>query len=140
MNNPRNILLIGAALLVIGSVLPWATVTSFLGKVDVTATDKDGAITLVIGVLIGLGAFLSKAKPGKRASWGSAIFGAIAGIVALADMSDIDGLAAGPFVDVQIGTGLYLVAIGALICLIGGLIKWPEEAAVLNPSFEERSG
>jgi len=130
MNNPKIILLAGAALMVLGSLLPWATMTSVFGNVEVTATEGDGAITLVIGILIGLGALLMKSKPGKRGGIASSIFGVIAGIVAIIDMSNIQKISGNPFADVQVGIGLYLVAIGALVTVVGGFVRWPDEPVV----------
>ena len=47
----RWIGLAGAVGLAVGSLLPWASVTSLFGQIDVAGTDGDGKYTLVLGLV-----------------------------------------------------------------------------------------
>lgn len=129
MNNPRNILFVGAALLVIGSLLPWASVTIFTGTISVNGIDGDGKLTIAVGVVVGLGAFLARENPGKRVSVASSVFGVIAGIIGLIDIVNLsEGIAqlsGNPFGRADVGIGLYVVIIGALVCIVAGWMRWP---------------
>jgi hypothetical protein len=46
--------LIGGALVLVGSFLPWATVASGFGSASLSGTEGDGKITLVVGLLAAL--------------------------------------------------------------------------------------
>jgi hypothetical protein len=50
------ITLASAGLIGLGSLLPWATLSSPFGTASIPGTRGDGQITLVLGILIGLGA------------------------------------------------------------------------------------
>ena len=43
----------------LGSILPWASITFFLGTIDVNGTHGDGKLTLVAAVISAIGAALS---------------------------------------------------------------------------------
>jgi len=87
-------LLVGAAAVVIGSFLPWATVSIFLGSVNVAGTDGDGVLTVVIGAVLVFVAFRAM-NPGIGR--GAAIFTVIAALIlfaiALYDFIDIQRVA-----------------------------------------------
>lgn len=135
MNNPRIIILIGAAAVIIGSFMPWATLTSFLGDINKNGTEGDGAITLVMGILIGLAAVFSKPRSGKRGSWVAVVLGVLVGLIAIIDIADIERLANDvPFAEINVGIGLYVVLIGAVIAVVGGLIQWPVTDTYTAPS------
>ena len=45
-------MLVGGGLVLIGSFLPWATVTTVFGTISVAGTNGDGKITLGVGLAI----------------------------------------------------------------------------------------
>ena len=115
----------GAALIAVGSLLPWASVSSAFGTVSFAGTQGDGRITLVLAALIGLGAAVLWRRPGP--SW---ILRVVVGLlaayviyIAWNDMSNVSEHAAeeSDLVLGSVGAGLYLVLIGGLAAL-GGLL------------------
>ena len=51
-------------LVAVGSFLPWATVMSGFGQIDLAGTSGDGILTIVVGAVIALAAFLNVEGPG----------------------------------------------------------------------------
>jgi hypothetical protein len=115
----------GAGLIAVGSLLPWASVSSPFGTVSFAGTEGDGRITLVLAVLIGLGAAFLWRRPGPAWIW-RVVVGLLAVYViyiAWNDMSNLSDYAAeeSDLVLGSVGAGLYLVLIGGLAAL-GGLL------------------
>lgn len=112
----------GFALAALGSLLPWATLTTGFGSVSVNGTDGDGIMTLLMGLAGSALMFL--AYSGKSRTVFSAISIVLAliiafvGIVDAVDVSSAvsDGDDFG--IRASVGIGLYLVIIGGLV---GGL-------------------
>jgi hypothetical protein len=124
----------GAALIAVGSLLPWASVSSAFGTVSFAGTEGDGRITLVLAALIGLGAALLWRRPGP--AW---ILRVIVGLlaayvvyIAWNDMSNLSEETAeeSDLVLTSVGAGLYLVLIGGLAAL-GGLLIPPRDELTL---------
>ncbi|MCZ7542306.1 MAG: hypothetical protein M5R40_01630 [Anaerolineae bacterium] len=126
----RVVLLLGAVALVVGSMLPWVTASTAFMSVSRSGVPGDGVITLIIGLIVGLGALIARAKPGKRLGLAYSIFGLIAGAIALLDMTNVGDVVASANEDTliyaSVGIGLYVVAIGAVLVFVGGLMRWPE--------------
>jgi hypothetical protein len=70
-----HILLGAGALLVVGALLPWATVIApFVGTISAAGTDGDGVITLVLGLLVGACGIVGlRSQRGKAAKIAGAI-------------------------------------------------------------------
>ncbi len=66
---PRSVALTGiaGAAIAIGSLLPWATVTTPFGTIDVAGTHGDGQITVILGIVLLAVAFLQ--WTGGRIAW-----------------------------------------------------------------------
>lgn len=110
----RPWLLAGGALLVVGSFLPWAQagIFSFAG------TRGDGAITLVLGIIVGILGFVTPTK-----------LGAVAAIVLSALGLLIVSNVVNNFLDTpeNIGAGIFVAGLGGLVGVMGG-VKALEEA------------
>ena len=129
---PKFIALAGGIAIIAGSLMPWATVNAGLFSVSKTGTDGDGIITLIIGVLIVLAALIASEAPGARGSTIAGILCLIAGVVAVIDIADVSRLAgefSNPIASISIGTGLYVVGVGAVIGLVGSFMRNPETDA-----------
>lgn len=118
--------LVGGALVMVGSVLPWATVASGFGQIDLAGTSGDGVITLGAGALVALIVFLSLVGVFRdRAFAGLLLIIAGVGISGEA-IQVIQGLAGkltnADSVRSSIGAGLYLVLIGGAVTAIGGTL------------------
>jgi len=131
MNKGQQITLIGALALLIAAFLPWISVTALYGNSPgieegiAVGWEGDGIMTGGIGLILLIGALLSKGRPGKKFSIAGAIFGLLACAVVISDFLAIAeiGPDAGLFASTDVG--LYLTLVGALIVVIGGLQMTP---------------
>jgi len=116
----------GAALVVLGSFLPWAKLTApFIGTITKNGTEGDGVITLVLGLVVaGLAALLLRTPPMVAVKGG--LIGMAAIIAAIVVYDAID--AAQKFAEIEaksdmittsLGVGLYVVGLGAVGVLVG---------------------
>lgn len=115
--------LIGGGLVLLGSFMPWASIASGFGSVGVAGTEGDGKFTLVLGIGVVVLGVVSRMS-GKRLAVPQVIACALAGIVAVIDISNVSSKLAGvesAFVHASVGPGLYLVLIGAVVGAIGGV-------------------
>ena len=115
MEQRRNILgILGAALIVIGTFLPWFTAfgvtTSGIGGAGSTA----GVFVLVLGVLLALLSLASR----RWAAFTGVALGALTALWAVKQISDVAS-----FGD-QAGTGigLYAILIGGVLGAVGSLL------------------
>lgn len=121
------LLVLGSAVVVIGSLLPWAEVTvPLVGTVSKAGTEGDGVLTL-IGALI----FGGLALPGLIGKWSRGVLIAalvvalLVAAVAVVDMVDVAerfAEADDQVVDASIGIGLWLVLLEAGVAVVGGVI------------------
>lgn len=125
----KVVVLGGAALLLLGSVLSWAKVEAhFAGQTFSETTnglEGDGKITLVLALVAGLVfLFVPRAKVA-----GSLVLaaGIIAGLVAIVDIADVNNKADDireitSNADATVGIGLWIVAVAAIVLFVGGLL------------------
>lgn len=134
---PAKLVLGGAALLLIGSFLPWAKVSVALFDATVSQTiggmDDDGPITLVAAVALGvLGWFLLTKGWHKGRLIGSVCVAALVTLVAVIDLVDVNRVAgseAGLGIDVSIGIGLWVVTVAAIAALAGSILALRDKPA-----------
>ena len=88
--------LIGGGLVILGSFLPWATVTSAFGSVSKSGTDGDGQITLIAGCLA-----------------------ALVAVMDIIDVSRTAGEVESAYLDASVGIGLWVVLAGAVVAVVG---------------------
>jgi hypothetical protein len=123
--SPRVILIVGAVVVIIGSLLPWAQFNSDFEDLWISGVDgqRHGIITLILDVAIIVAAVLLNAQR-RWAGWIAAALGAIAGVLAIINFSD-PAAAAGSSWDSDLidpAIGVIVVIVGAIICIIGGLL------------------
>lgn len=121
--------------MVLGSFLPWASITAPLfGTVTTSGSEGDGLITALAGGAIALLAFVAHNR--KSASLltgllllGLALVGAYVGLTDLAniqdavDLSDLSNALDGTSsINASVGSGLYLVAGGAVGAAIASVV------------------
>jgi hypothetical protein len=137
MNRGQQLTMLGAIGLIIGALLPWASISSIFGKISKAGYEGDGVITGAIGLLLLIGSLLNKGKSGKRYSIASAVFAIGAGIIGISDLMNINSavadISSDSLVLASTGPGVYITIIGAVLALVGGLQKMPDEA---EPSAE----
>lgn len=118
--NPGNILLVvGIAGTVIGAFLPWAT----LGVFSLSGLDKNGAITLALGVVAGVLGITGAIRGGRSLIIVTVITMMLIGAVGLHDSIDVlragnELLRMGP----SIGRGLLLTVAASFSGIIGSVL------------------
>lgn len=115
--------LAGAAVIALGSFLPWASV-QLVGPIY--GTDGDGVITLGVAVLVAVLGLLAGLGKGRAWMFAAAIFlGLIAAGIGAYDLSNISSFVSGESM-ASLGAGLPIIIAGALIVLGGsffGLVR-----------------
>jgi len=126
---PAAAVTIGGAAMVVGSLLPWITVTAFVTVSRSGLEAGDGLITIILGVavvLIGLAALASGRAQFRLLAIALGALGL--GITAI-DYASVQDRIRTLDADIRdlasVGIGLYLVGVGALIALAGGLKMRP---------------
>lgn len=115
---------VGLGLIVLGCLLPWATFTSVFGSFSISGTEtSDGKLILVLAGAGLLGIVLAATDRPRMISLsiGCAV---IATLVAIYDMTDIAQIAGEDIAIVQVGIGLWLVVIGGVVAVAGGVQHW----------------
>ena len=131
MNRAQQVTLIGAFGLVIGALLPWVSMSSPLLSVSMEfkGYEGDGILSGGIGVIVLLIALLYKGKPGKMYSWPLSLIAILAGIIVINVFGNMQEAISEVTTDINasLGPGIYLSLLGALLAVVGGFIKLPEE-------------
>ena len=107
----------GAAAIIIGSLLPWVSVTTIFGSISFNGTEGDGVLTMIAGAIIGAGAGIALSRGTASRATGVLIIlvGLVSGLIAFnvssnlanaAELSDSGVLS-------SIGGGLWLVILGS---------------------------
>jgi hypothetical protein len=103
---------------IVGSLLPWATVLTIFGEINVDGTRGDGKITLAAGALIVLGFVIGAGAMQTLAGIGAALVG----IVNLISVSRAVGDAESEYTSASTGYGLYLVVAAALVAVVAATV------------------
>lgn len=125
-NAVAAITVLGGLLVVVASFLPWYVIESenLSTSVGALAGVGDWIVTLPLGVAaltIGVVRFVSSPRPLIQRV--PIILGWLAGVVAAADLTRISRATAIPdSTHIYPGTGLYLLILGAVVTLVGGLV------------------
>jgi len=114
----RWIGLAGAVGLAVGSLLPWASVTSLFGQIDVAGTDGDGKYTLVLGLVAALGFVMRRwIVGGACAALGAGI--CVYDMIRLNNrISDLDD----ELLVASIGFGLYVAVAGGVVAVLAAVV------------------
>lgn len=117
-------MLVAAVLIVIGSVLPWATIDLGFISQSIGGLDGDGGITLVLALVAGVLAYFSK---GRKIGFaiGAVVAAAISALIAVIDIADVSSLGGGGDLGIDsgisVGIGLWLVLIASLAAVGAGI-------------------
>lgn len=123
--------MVGGALAVVGSFLPWVTASTVFGSLSRSGVDRggDGWITLGAGAVIALLGLATMTRPNRAANLFIAIAAAVAFLVFILDFSDIQGRVSALESNSQglalggVGIGLWLVALGAVVAFVSSLLR-----------------
>ncbi len=127
--------LVAAALILLGSFLPWATVSSAFGSVSVKGTEGDGVLTLLLA--LALAVLFGVWKRGTAIA--AVVLGAIVVMTAVYDLVDLASVAdkLDGFGDISPGAGLIMVLLGGLAatgCAVLGITSLGKRPAFGGPT------
>jgi hypothetical protein len=130
----RLVLLLAAGAVILGSVLPWATVTTVFGTISLAGTEGDGIITLIGGVVAGLAVLI------RRFRLACLAFGLTAAI-AVYDITNVNrsiGDIDSEFVRTSVGYGLWIIVAAAIVGTLIALARPETSSAVAKPTIAGR--
>lgn len=123
----RYVAIVGGVLVILGSFLNWVSVSAGPFAESKNGIEGDGKITLILGVLLIVGAVIALKKPGRP--WVALVFSVLALLMGIfeyidisGDVSDIKDLG----LSASVGIGVYIVILGALVGLVSSVLKAPE--------------
>jgi hypothetical protein len=126
------VVLAGAAVVVLGSFLPWASVTVFGAELTVDGMDGDGPLTLIGGALVGaltLAAHLQ--RPARWKVVTALVLAALVTLIAVIDVVDVSSRVAdvegelAVDLEASVGIGLWLVLAGSVVATVGTALTLP---------------
>jgi hypothetical protein len=123
---PKYLWLGGAVAVIIGALLPWASVDTPFGSVSKNGTDGDGVITIVFGAAAAVLLIIRWNKARARGlTIGALVLSVLVGVIAVIDMVDVKSrFSDSPItVDASIGIGLWLTLLGALVAVAGTVLS-----------------
>lgn len=120
------------AMLVVGALLPWATLTSGFGSASIMGTDGDGVFALGLGVFIAVAGFVA-----FNGSDVARTLAAIVGILAVLLMGSTFmnmGEAVADTKGASLGVGMWVAGLGALLGVAAplGAGKAPSRALAVD--------
>lgn len=136
MNTPERTrlasicMLVGAAIAVIGTLLPWIKVSTGFGDVSRNGLDFSGDATFILlfGVACGAAAVARLAGAGWRGFVGptTSIIGLVAAAVAIYDYTQVNNRVTGTgrMVAATVGSGVYLCIVGSVLMTVGAGLLW----------------
>lgn len=113
MATTQILTIVGGIAIAIGSLLPWVTAQHIFGSTSFAGTDGDGLLTLVVGAIVALLAWLRLDSSGGQA--GVLIGCVLTGIIGLGVVANTIGGSGSDVVLSSVGPGLYVVLIGAAL-------------------------
>lgn len=117
----RMAAIIGGILIIAGSLLPWATANDAVRSYAYNGMDGAGGISMALGLLIIIGAFIRFNRSGSRA-YIALVFSVLAiafGSILVANISsEVQEVeASNPFAEASVGIGVYLIILGGMLGL-----------------------
>ncbi len=121
----------GAALMIVGSLLPWVKAEAGFLTVTKNGIDGDGTLTLVLAGMVAL--LFALLRQATAAGWIVVVLGGFAGAIALYDTIDVSQKAdeltnSSSLVPVSasVGVGLWVTLAAAIVILVGGIVALAE--------------
>lgn len=115
--NSKLVSLIACCIAAIGSLMPWASIKSIFGTIDISGTVGDGQFTLILAFLM-LGCCFIAKRGVLVLGMAFAVLGAI---ISVADIAIVGSKYAGTGFIVTVGYGLYLCVLGFVVAFFAML-------------------
>jgi hypothetical protein len=121
---PIVTILLASIIVALGSLLPWASVSTAFGTVSKNGTTGDGVLTLILAGVTLCFALAMLRKPHRGWVIGSGSTMVITLGISIYDMSNLPtpSGAATAVVSVDVGTGLWLCLIGAVVGIAASVV------------------
>jgi len=124
LTGPEVLVIVGGSLAAIGALLPWASITTGLGTFSVAGMDapnSDAVLILILGVATAVPSSWVPWHP-----WQGGVPNVIAGalLIGLALFGAISLRPLSATATLSIGSGLWIVGIGGVLAMLGGLGEW----------------
>lgn len=121
----RWLMIVACVILIIGSLLPWGMLESFLGTIEIVGMESDGVLSAGIGaVLLGVSFLSDKYSKNKRMMY---IFGGIFSLMLL--IPKMRTLLS-PMYESRIYFGLVFAILGAALVLAAGILTSKKDVSV----------
>jgi hypothetical protein len=126
--------LVGAILALVGTLLPWATISS-----DIDSITASGVVIFFIGLPVLLFAIIGLilvALPKRGTAIGAFVMGILCLIfmmLAFVVVSILEGLVSGTNIEVSYDYGLWVSLVGSILLMIGGIWAFVELGKVPPP-------
>lgn len=134
MKNPKTITVIGAILLMVGAMMPWATVSGIFGiSQSIYGYQGDGIFTGLAGFVILILALNSKETPGKNYSNATTIIALLSGLLLLSKIFGIFSVMSeqAESVSMSMGIGLSCLSpLGIALAIVGGSTRIPSTPSI----------
>lgn len=118
-----------SAVIVLGSVLPWATVSTPFGSISAAGTEGDGVITLILGVIAVVGFAVQRFRLASIPA-GLAL---ATGVFDLVNVSRTIGDVDSEFARASVGYGLWLVVAGGVVAVLAASVPKRRPARAARP-------
>ena len=134
--------IVGAGvLLALGSLLPWASVTTPFGTISKNGTSGDGVLTLICAAAaVVLGIVILRGKKGTRWMIGVSATFLVALVISLIDMFDLPGSGQSPLVSVGIGLWFCVIASVVGLAAVGYVVQERRKAISDQVPLEAAQG
>lgn len=121
--NARVLVLVGSIGLVLGAAMPWATLRSVFGTINITGLHGDGVFSGGIGLLLLVIALVRAGQPGQRYSVSVGIIAVIALLLVAYTIWSVSNVSTGAFARGDVGLGLWLSVAAAVVATAGGFSR-----------------
>lgn len=131
----------GGGLLVLGSLLPWAQVSSVFVTVSVNGTEGDGKITVGLGLVVAILGLIAMTNQRAKLNILAPILGLVAGAIGLLDLLSVNSkfgsISGSDLVHPSIGIGLYLVVLGGILTFVAALFGVTNKSSLQMKTYAE---
>ena len=130
-NNGRIFSLLGGFGLMIGALMPWASISSYTSGYtwNITGINGDGILTAILGILVIIIGFTTKIKPKKPFSILITMLGILSIMIIFPKfflLSELN-ITNAEHISGSLGVGLYLSFFAGIFTTIGGLLSSNQE-------------
>lgn len=112
-----------AALVLVGSLLPWVRAQTVFGSISFAGTDGDGVLTLITALIVG--ALSAALLLGKRPRLWAYVVATLAALLCVAvsmyDLANVSAVAGNDYAHVSAGAGLWITALAGVVLLVAAV-------------------